>query len=120
MQVSALDVRHIVDQQIKEYSHIVPTPDSTIGEPWSKTKIDAGIFALKAAFVRPYQKIFRNLDTPESPYEQKYWIVADGGEFYVIYDPVGKEFGLALKSGDDQPPETIGVRGDLVSVFLAW
>lgn len=63
-------------------------------------------------------------DTYEQTYSdesefKELWVVSDDKEGYkVFYDPDEKEFGLATYK-DKKTPETIGVRGDFVGVFLA-
>jgi len=90
----------------------------------SADRVRAELAALSRALIPPVRGRFAvpdegvQLTTPE-PELTTYWVVAqDPDGTIVFYDETEDEFGLgeATPEGD---LETVGVRGDLLSVFLA-
>jgi hypothetical protein len=87
-------------------------------------RVRAELAALARALVPPVPGRFAvrdagaQLTTPE-PELATYWLVAqDPDGTVVFYDEAADEFGLG-EATPDGDLETVGVRGDLLSVFLA-
>jgi hypothetical protein len=94
------------------------------GTARSTERVRAELAALSRALVPPVPARFAvrdegpQLTTPE-PETATYWVVAqDPDGTVVFYDEAADEFGLA-EATPDGDLETVGVRGDLLSVFLA-
>lgn len=90
----------------------------------SADRIRAELAALSRALVPPVRGKFAvrdegsQLTTPD-PELTTYWVVAqDPDGTVVFYDEAADEFGLG-EATPDGDLETVGVRGDLLSVFLA-
>lgn len=90
----------------------------------SAERVRAELAALSRALIPPVPGRFAvrdagpQLTTPE-PELATYWVVAqDPDGTVVFYDEVADEFGLA-EATPDGDLETVGVRGDLLGVFLA-
>ena len=114
-------VVHRVEREIAEYQ---ARRAARLGAGRSADRIRAELAALSRALVPPALGKFAvrdegfQLTTPE-PELSTYWLVAqDPDGTVVFYDEAADEFGLgeATPEGD---LETVGVRGDLLSVFLA-
>jgi hypothetical protein len=97
---------------------------SRVGTARSAERVRAELAALSRALVPPVPGRFAvrdagtQLTTPE-PELATYWVVAqDPDGTVVFYDEVADEFGLA-EATPDGDLETVGVRGDLLAVFLA-
>jgi hypothetical protein len=95
-----------------------------LGTTRSVERVKAELAALSRALVPPVLGRFAvrdegvQLTTPE-PELATYWVVAqDPDETVVFYDEMADEFGLG-EATPDGDLETVGVRGDLLSVFLA-
>jgi len=83
-----------------------------------------GTSDVRAALVEPYRQQFLLMDS----YEQmssaaksvvEYWVVAATPMYLEFFDPHSQEFGLAEPLPSEGLPQTVGVRGDLVSTFRA-
>ena len=79
---------------------------------------------VRSAIVTPFLQEFILNDTYEQmsvPVKSvaSYWVVAVGQFYSVFYDPAAREFGLADVLVGGKVPQTVGVRGDLVSTFRA-
>jgi hypothetical protein len=110
-----------VEREIADYQSHRP---ARLGPARSAQRVRAELAALSRALVPPAPREFAvrdagpQLTTPE-PELITYWVVAqDPDGTVVFYDENADEFGLgeATPEGD---LETVGVRGDLLSVFLA-
>ena len=117
-------IQKLVDQEITSFEFVEPAPDSTIGEPWPESKVRSYIDNLKGDLVTPYKRRFVLRDTAAQmsecpPDEADYWAVAEAESYLEFYDPCAKEFGLATPGTGDSLPETVGVRGDLISTYCA-
>lgn len=120
--MEAAEPEQLVGRQIAEYDYQVP--DGAIGNPFSPEKVERYLDDLRDSLVRPYLQQIELLDTKKqvdapNPIFAEYWIVADdrnGG--LVCFDPDANEFLLAHQLENDRVA-TIGVRGDLVGVFMA-
>jgi hypothetical protein len=95
-----------------------------LGTVRSAERVRAELAALSRALIPPVPGHFAvrdagpQLTTPE-PELATYWVVAqDPDGTVVFYDEVADEFGLA-EATPDGDLETVGVRGDLLGVFLA-
>jgi hypothetical protein len=95
-----------------------------VGTSRSAGRVRAELAALFRALVPPVRGKFAvrdegvQLTTPE-PELMTYWVVAqDPDGTVVFYDEAADEFGLG-EATPDGDLETVGVRGDLLSVFLA-
>jgi hypothetical protein len=95
-----------------------------VGTTRSAGRVRAELAALFRALVPPVRGKFAvrdegvQLTTPE-PELMTYWVVAqDPDGTVVFYDEAADEFGLG-EATPDGDLETVGVRGDLLSVFLA-
>lgn len=90
----------------------------------SAERVRAELAALSRALVPPVPGRFAvrdsgvQLTTPD-PQLATFWVVAqDPDGTVVFYDEASDEFGLAEATPDGEL-ETVGVRGDLLGVFLA-
>lgn len=105
-------------------SYVYDVPESALGNPWPKEKVDSQLNQLKTSIVEPYLENMELRDTfdqmgMEEPEYQELWVVADDNNGYkVFYDPSAEEFGLATYA-EGEAPTTIGVRGDFVGTFMA-
>jgi hypothetical protein len=95
-----------------------------LGSARSAERVRAELAALSRALIPPVLGRFAvrdealQLTTPE-PEQATYWVVAkDPDGTVVFYDEMADEFGLGEATPDGEL-ETVGVRGDLLSVFLA-
>jgi len=116
------ELQKFCENELESYIYDVSAP--TIGNAWSKEKVDAQLKQLKIAIVEPYleemelRDSYEQLGMKEPEYEQL-WVVADDNNGYkVFYDPLAEEFGLA-EYAEKQMPTTMGVRGDFVGTFMA-
>ena len=122
MNVDFDDLQSQIVGEIDSYVYSVPA--EAVGNPWPKEKVQAHIDQLRQSLVRPYSQSVTLRDTPDQfaanpPKIAQYVIVADDGESnLVFFDPHSNEFGLAQRVAGGQPV-TIGVRGDVVGVFMA-
>jgi hypothetical protein len=122
MDVDFDGLRQQIVREIDSYVYAVP-PDA-IGDPCPEDKVQAQLDQLRQSLVSPYLQSMTLRDTTDQitaipPNSAEYIVVADDGEFYLVfYDPQSREFGLAQPVPDDLPV-TIGVRGDVVGVFMA-
>ena len=117
-------IERLVQREIVSFKHTNPEAGSTIGMPWSEPKIMSYISRLKGSLVTPYLRRFVLVDTHEQmslspPVEADYWVVAEIDDYLEFYDPTIDEFGLAIIGEGGSPPQTIGVRGDLIGTFCA-
>jgi hypothetical protein len=110
-----------VEREIANYQSQRP---ARLGGGRSADRIRAELAALSRALVPPVRGKFAvrdegvQLTTPE-PELTTYWVVAqDPDGTVVFYDEADDEFGLG-EATPDGDLETVGVRGDLLSVFLA-
>jgi hypothetical protein len=114
----------IVQRDLAAFEGAQPAAGQTVGVPWSASKLQETIAALRASLVTPYREQFHLKGTgaqmrTSKPEIADHWVVAEAEPFLVFYDPVTREYGLALRGRDGTLPQTIGVRGDLVGVFAA-
>jgi hypothetical protein len=99
-------------------------PARFVGDAFSPENVQQYIEQLRQCIVTPYVMRFELRETAdqigrEKPQYAEYWVVAHGDDEYLEwYDPRFDEYGLAVR-GDSEIPISIGVRGDLVSVFIA-
>jgi hypothetical protein len=104
-------------EQVESYRYEVL--DSALGNPMPQDWVLQQLAQLRAALVKPEWRLVTNKDMPqagETPEVRQCALVAhdpDGVELY--YDPIDEEFVLAC--GD--PPETFGIRGDVVGCYMA-
>jgi hypothetical protein len=111
-----------VEREIDEYqSQGHPVRVSTAR---SAERVRAELAALSRALIPPVLGRFAvrdegaQLTTPE-PDLKTYWVVAqDPDGTVVFYDESADEFGLG-EATPDGDLETVGIRGDLLSVFLS-
>jgi len=120
--MNAAAITNVVAWELANYRY--ETPGTTLGTPWSESKILEHLKQLRAALVEPYLQRFTLRGTVEeinsaSPLSAEYWVVAVTSAYIEFYDPNSKQFGLASAGRDGKQPVTIGVRGDLVGVFCA-
>jgi len=116
------EVEALVRKEIELFHYEPPEPGTTLGRPWSTEKVQGYVQKLRGALVKPYLQNFIPMDTYEQIQEKKtvqYWVVAEFDGHCEFYDPDNNEFGLA-EMFIDKIPQTIGVRGDLVSTFCAY
>lgn len=120
--VTADYLTRFICREIDTYEYVLP--EGAVGNPWPQERVDRQLAQLRACLVAPYKLTFERCDTMEdcereTPRTAEYWIVAnDGNGFLVFYDPSAAEFGLAQLGLSDRPV-TIGVRGDVVGVFMS-
>ena len=117
-------IEGLVKHELDSFEYEKPEAGSTIGSPWSESKVLAYIAKLKISLVAPYMQRFVLRDTYRQnslspPEEADYWVVAETDDYLEFYDPITKEFGLADFGAGNSPPQTIGVRGDLIGTFCA-
>lgn len=114
----------MVEKALATFRYEVPPQGSTLGTPWSESKVNAAVERLRAALVSPHLRTFALRDTTREldaavPLTASYWVVAQSPGYLQFYDPSSGEFGLACEAAPGEMPVTIGVRGDLVGVFCA-
>jgi hypothetical protein len=109
-----------VEREISDY-HRRP---ARLGTARSAERVRAELAALARALIPPLPGKFAvrdsgsQLTTPD-PELATYWVVAqDPDGTVVFYDEALDEFGLA-EATPDGDLETVGVRGDLLGVFLS-
>jgi hypothetical protein len=114
----------IVQRVEREIANYQSQPPARLAAGRSADRIRAELAALSRALVPPVRGKFAvrdegaQLTTPE-PELTTYWVVAqDPDGTVVFYDETDDEFGLG-EATPDGDLETVGVRGDLLSVFLA-
>jgi hypothetical protein len=118
-------VSTLIRDTLAGYRYEASAAGGTIGVPWSAEKVYGYVEKLKAALVVPYLQRFELRETYEQvaqaePTFAKFWVVVEGeGGYLEWYDPTTGEFGLGLLAEGSDTPISIGVRGDLVSVFCA-
>ena len=110
-----------VQREIESYVYTVP--DCAVGNPLPADRVQTLMDELKATLVEPYMTSVALRDTfdqcaVDRSISVQYAIVADDGINVVFYDDTADEFGLAQR-GSSGGIETIGVRGDVVGVFMA-
>ena len=120
----ASEIAALVAKELTKFRYEVPPTESTLGTPWSESKVDAYVEQLRAALVSPHLRTFVLRDTKREidaavPVTASYWVVAQSPGYLQFYDPGSGEFGLACEAAAGEMPVTIGVRGDLVGVFCA-
>jgi hypothetical protein len=111
-----------VQQEIADYQ--APGRVTRLGRSRSAERVRAELAALSRALIPPVPGRFAvrdegvQLTTPD-PELTTYWVIAqDPDGTVVFYDEAADEFGLG-EATPDGDLETVGVRGDLLSVFLA-
>lgn len=111
-----------VEREIADYQS--ERRPARLGTVRTAERVRAELAALARALVPPAPGQFAvrdagvQLTTPE-PELATYWVVAqDPDGTVVFYDEAADEFGLG-EATPDGDLETVGVRGDLLSVFLA-
>ena len=117
--LDALRIR--VQRDVESYVYTVP--EGALGNPLPTDRVQTLMDELKAALVEPYMTSVALRDAfdqcaVDPPTTVQYAIVADDGVNVVFYDDTADEFGLAQR-GSSGGIETIGVRGDVVGVFMA-
>ena len=116
------DLKKFCENDVLTYQYEVP--DSAVGNALPKEKIEHELKLIAPTIVDPYLEKMTLGDTydqtfSDEPEYKELWVVSDDKEgCKVFYDPDEKEFGLAMYK-DKETPQTIGVRGDFVGVFLA-
>jgi hypothetical protein len=124
MTISAQQVTAVVQGALASFKYETPAEGSTIGSPWSESRVEAYVEKLKESIVTPYPQRFVVKDSYEQmtknpPDEAEYWVVAETSDYLEFYDPETNEFGLAGRGSDNALPKTLGVRGDLMGVFCS-
>ena len=122
--MSSEEIEDLVKKSLAEYIYVEPEPGTTVGKPWSASKVQQHIEQLRTALVKPHLQRFVLMDTFEQMQATQksitqLWVVAEANGYCVFYDPTANEYGLAEAPSDQEPSTTIGVRGDLVGVFCA-
>lgn len=114
----------VIERVEREIANYQSTRPVQLRAGRSADRIRAELAALSRALVPPVPGKFAvrdegiQLTTPE-PELITYWVVAQDPDGTVIfYDETSDEFGLG-EATPDGDLETVGVRGDLLSVFLA-
>jgi hypothetical protein len=112
----------LVLRQINAYQYQPPS-SGLIGNPFPPEKVSGYIALLRQALVKPYPQRFVLEEVAEQVHREPpecadYWVVAEADEYLEWYDPQTGDFGLALRSQTGLPV-SIGVRGDVVGVFIA-
>jgi len=115
--VNLEDLERYVLEQVESYRYEVS--NAALGRPMSQDWVMQQLAELRAALVKPEWRLVVNRDRPKlgvKPKAHHCVLVADDGDgLELYYDPVGEE--VVLSSGD--PPETFGIRGDVVGCFMA-
>jgi hypothetical protein len=115
-------VAALVLGQIDAYQYAPPS--GLTGNPFPVSKVRGYIERLRQSLVAPYVQRFELRETADqigsgAPQYGDYWVVAEGdGGYLEWYDPRTGEFGLGLRE-HSALPISIGVRGDVVGVFIA-
>ena len=104
-------------------SFVYSVPNRAIGNPMSSDDVKRHVDELRASLVSPYVARIVLRDSADQiianpPITMECPIVADDGTHLVFYDDSMEDFGLAQRDLGDNL-ETIGVRGDVVGVFMA-
>jgi hypothetical protein len=103
-------------------SYVEPAPGTTIGIPWSKSKIAAEIDQMKACLVEPFAAEYRDNDGPgrKESTRRNCWVVAIDDTYGLVFDTAADEFVLVSRSSSSASDwASFGIRGDAVSTFLA-
>jgi hypothetical protein len=113
----AEDVSALVERQISEFRY--NPPRETIGTPFSPERVASEIQLLRESLVQP-QLATIEIDPPDGEPQRKLWLITRTLEngYLVVFDPGSQRFGLAV-AGENPPPQTVAVWGDLVSTFMA-
>jgi hypothetical protein len=111
-----------VEQEVRDYQYR-PAPGAR-GRSWTPDRVRAELAALERALNPPKRAKFEVRDgaeqlTDPEPEIALYWLVARDMEGTVVfYDEADDEFGLGEVTPEGHLA-TVGVRGDLVGVFMA-
>ena len=112
--VDLKELERYVVNELDNYQYEVS--DDALGNPQSDEWVRGQLAELRDALVKPQWRDVELRDRPRDSGSRQCVLVADDGDTYqVYYDPVEREFVLAVHD----PPETIGVRGDVVGCFMA-
>ena len=120
--MDAAEVASRVDADLDAYFYLPLSREEagTSGTPWSEQRERTELALLRQSLVSPV--LIDVVDVDQSPSRRnlvKLWLVAVApNNSLVLYDPISDEFALAVGDPSDRP-ETINVRGDLCSTFIA-
>lgn len=128
MQQSEVDpkqLRRNVEAEFLRYAatYVPPPPGETVGVPWSKEKVDAEVEKMASLIVEPYLVKYYSGDDLLSPEqrligERSAFVVAEDESYLLLYDFDAEDFVLATRHNDGRLTAW-GIRGDVVSTFLA-
>jgi hypothetical protein len=124
MELTSRDIAQRVQQILSSHTYRPPAPGTTVGMPWSETKISQYITLLKQSLVPPRLERFKLSETPEQVTSRtdqfaNYWVVAERDSYVEWFDPHTEEFGLGQRGLNGEGFVSVGVRGDLAGVFCA-
>jgi hypothetical protein len=124
MKQDAASIELLVRNELAAYAYEAPSNGTTLGEPWSESKVAKHVELLKECLVTPRLERFLLAETMEhsNATEQMYsehWVIAMTDDHVEWYDPSSGEFGLAERHPTKPGFVSIGVRGDLVGVFCS-
>ena len=82
-------------------------------------RVASEIELLRASLVQP-QLAMVEIGAPDPGPHRQLWLVTRTLEngYLVVFDPESQRFGLAV-AGENPPPQTVAVWGDLVNTFMA-
>jgi len=117
------DITKVISREIDSFEYVEPK-DASVGKPFSNDKMQTYLSRLNNSLVTPYEQEFFLRDTYDQmtlpvPSIVTYWVVAKNDNYLLFYDHNNHEFGLGTEGVSREFPSTIGVRGDLVGVFVA-
>ena len=121
--IESFEVQAMVNDQLANYSYEAPSPDATIGAPWSAERVSSCLAERRRQLVAPYRSLLHVLETDRAiapkNLSNEVWIVWEHGSYLVFFDPSTEVFGLAAWQTDSEAPTFWGVHGDLIYVLCA-
>jgi hypothetical protein len=111
------EVAALVEREISAFRH--NAPEGTIGTPFSAERVASEIALLRESLVDPRLAPV-DIGPPDVGRHRKLWLITRSLEngYLVVFDAESERFGLAV-IGEQGPPQTVSVWGDLVSTFMA-
>jgi hypothetical protein len=100
MKQDAISIALLIRNKLATYAYEAPSKGTTLGEPWSESKVAEHIEQLKQCLVTPHLERFLLAETAEhsnatEPTFAEYWVIATTSFHVEWYDPSTDEFGLA-------------------------
>jgi hypothetical protein len=114
------EVARLVLAEIETYRY--EPPAGLLGRPWSSDRVKKYLAGMLKALVKPYLQRFDFRHSPvmsaNGQDARELWVIAEDHGYLEWYDPESGEFGLGQRVAGGLP-QSIGVHGDAVGVFMA-